>query len=735
VAVLSGYREQGVQVVDLARRRVVQTIVQPAAFLGATQSPDGAVYVSGGNQDVVYRYAWRGDTLALRDSIALAVAGGGSSYPSGLACSADGARLYVAENLADSLAVVDVAARRVVQRLATGRYPFGVAAGRDGKVFVSAWGGSWIATFVERSGKLIPGPRIPVGRHPSSLLLSRDATRLFVTCASSDRIAVVDASRDSLIAVLEDSAPGAPPEGSTPNGLALSPDGRRLYVAEADNNAVAVFALNAATSGIAGGSGPDSLLGRIPVEWYPTAVLARERSIWVLNAKGSVAGPNPGHPHPGSDVAEDPKQYTLGQINGSLSCLRTPDARQLAALSKRVATANGWDHAPPPAALPAFEHVVYVIRENRTFDQVFGDVAGADADSSLTFFARDVTPNAHALAERFGIFDRFFVNAEVSADGHNWTTAAYATDYVEKTVASAYSDRGRSYDYEGENRGEVPEDDVNEPANGYLWDLARRAQVSLRNYGEFGHKLPDGRWSATKPWLAARTAPHFPGWDMAVPDTFRAERWMEEFRDQVAGDSMPALTLLRLPNDHTAGGRAGAPTPRAYAADNDLALGRVIEMITRSRYWKSTVVFVLEDDAQDGPDHVDSHRSPLLVISAYNRPGVVHRFTNTTDVLMTIDRILRLGALSNFDRFGRPLDGVFATEPDTSAYRALMPAVPRNELNPEHTSLARLSRRLDLSLEDRANEELFNRILWRMMKGPARPYPRRVVNPLALDVP
>src|SRR5262249_6930054 len=214
------------------------------------------------------------------------------------------------------------------------------------------------------------------------------------------------------------------------------------------------------------------------------------------------------------------------------------------------------------------------------------------------------------------------VNGEVSGDGHNWSMGAYAADYVEKTIPSNYSGRGRSYDYDGLNRDTLAEDDVNEPANGYLWDLARRANVAVLKFGGFAFRGRGGSWVGTKPWLSAHTDPEFPGWDLAIPDTLRANRWITEFQRQVAGDSMPALTILRLPNDHTAGARPGAPTPRAYVADNDLALGRVIEALSRSRYWKSTVVFVLEDDAQDGPDHVDSHRSPLLVISAYNRSGV-----------------------------------------------------------------------------------------------------------------
>ena len=724
VTVLSGYREQGFQVVDRAARRVTQTVFQPAAFVGACFSTDGTrLYVSGGNRDVVYTYAWQADTAALADSIVFAPPpgkAGGRVYPAGLACSNDGARLYVAENLADSLAVVDLASRRVVQRLATGRYPFDVVVHRDGRVYVSAWGASWVASFVPGPNGLRPGPRIAVGLHPSSMLLDPSSGALFVTCASSDRIAEIATDRDSVVDALSDTAPGGPAEGSTPNGLARSPDGQRLYVAEGDNDAVAVFDRQPAGWRLA---------GRIPVEWYPTAVLTRGDSLWVLNGKGAGTRPNPKLAQPGRHGHVIPTEYTLGQTSGSLSFLASPSDADFPMLSQRVEVSNGWGRAPAAAALPPFRHVIYVVRENRTFDQVLGDLKMGDTDSSLTFFPRAVTPNAHALAERFGVFDRFFVNGEVSGDGHNWTMAAYASDYVEKTIPSNYSGRGRAYDFDGLNRDQPTDQDANEPSNGYLWDLARRAGVSLRNYGEFTRKIADHRFVANKPWLAAVTDTSYPGWDLQIPDSVRAARWIAAFRNEVAGDSMPALSILWLPNDHTAGALKGRPTPRAYVAENDLALGRIVEALTHSRYWGSTVMFVLEDDAQDGPDHVDSHRSPLLVISPYSPHGVVHRFANTTDVVATIDRVLHMGSLSKYDHFARPLDGVFSPTPDTSAYVALMPGVSRAEINPDSTLAARLSRRLDLSAEDRADVALFNRILWQVIKGPERPYPRRPVQP------
>ncbi|HZO18800.1 MAG TPA: alkaline phosphatase family protein, partial [Gemmatimonadaceae bacterium] len=359
----------------------------------------------------------------------------------------------------------------------------------------------------------------------------------------------------------------------------------------------------------------------------------------------------------------------------------------------------------------------------------------ADGDTSLLFFPRPVSPNHHALAERFGIYDRFFVNAEVSPDGHNWSLAAYTTDYLQKTVPSNYSSRGRTYDYEGTNRCsgencEVPEDDVAEPASGYLWDLAQRKGITFRNYGEF--VIPDGvdpasrmpaGYKGNKPFLAANTNREFPGYDLDITDQRRADVFLKEFEQFVRDGRMPQLIVLRLPNDHTAGARANAPTPRAYMADNDLALGRIVEAISRSPFWRSTAIFVVEDDAQNGPDHVDSHRTPFFLISPWARPGVHHRFTNTTDVVATIEEILGLGSLSQFDYYGRPLRDVWAESPDLSPYRALTPAVSLDERNPPRGRGARESERLDLAFEDIADEDLFNQILWRAIKGEHVPFP------------
>ena len=728
VVLLNGWKEQGIQVVERNSGRVLQTITLPAVFLGVVFSPDGkSLYVSGGDQDVIYRFDWRGGAATLADSILLAVKAkgkDGTRYPAGIALSPDGRTLYAVENLADSLAVVDLATRRVVQRLAMERYPYGVVVGQDGTVYASAWGGWTVSVFPARAnGTLNAGTRIRAGRHPSALALNPSGSRLFVASGSTDRISVLDTRTRAVIATLDDATPAGTAEGSTPNALTLSADGTRLFVAEADNNAIGVFDLSARTAGSAAATGNDALRGRIPVGWYPTAVLVDGADLLVVNGKGRGTLPNPRRPQPGRRTPPPTPDYILGQINGTLTVLPAkPNTSELAAFSQRVASANGWNVTQREGKYPPFKHVIYIIKENRTYDQILGDLPQADGDTSLLFFPRSVTPNHHALAERFGIFDRFFVNAEVSADGHNWSTAAYVTDYVQKTMPSNYSSRGRSYDYEGTNRGVIPDDDVAEPSSGYLWDLADRAGITYRNYGAFIDESKPGNYVATKAKLAAHTNTAFSGYDLDIPDQVRVDIWLKDFQEFVRAGNLPALQIVRLPNDHTAGGSAGKPTPRAYMADNDLALGRVIEALTRSPFWKSTVVFVIEDDAQDGPDHVDSHRSPLFVISPYTRGRVFHRFANTTDVLATIEDILGLGRMSQFDHYGRPLREIWESTPDLTPYVALVPSVPLDEKNPPRGAMAEASKKLRLDKEDSSNDDLFNRILWQTIKGD-QPYP------------
>ena len=707
--VLSGWREQGLQVVDLKSMQVTQTLKQDAAFFGLAFSTDGKeLYVSGGNEDAIFCYGWENGAATFHHKIILGdkkPEETGARYPAGLAISRKGNLLYVVENVADTLAVVDPVKKEVAERFPTDHYPYAVATASDGQVYVSAWGGDTISLFRTRAdGRLIHRGRLRVGRHPSALLANASGSRLYVALGGSDQIAVIDTRARRVLRYLSDRAPAGPSEGSTPNAMALSDDGSRLYVAEADNNAVAIFDVSAGKTVTRAGV-HDDLVGRVPTDWYPTALLESGKQLFVLSGKGHGSHANPDGPIPGTPPFTRPLGYALGQLNGSLRVLPAEmTAATLAQYSRRVAAANHWDGPRSKRLYPPFKHVLYIIKENRTYDQVLGDLPEGDGDASLVFFGNDVAPNHRALALRFGLFDRFFTNAEVSSQGHIWSTAAYVTDYGEKTVPSVYSNR----------RADIDGEEIEEPLNGFLWTLAKMKGIRFRDYGEM---VKSEGWPVTQRELVPDVSPRFPAFDMKIPDQKRVDGWIAELNRFVEEGEMPQLEIMHLAADHTAGGQAGYRTPRSCVADNDLALGRIVEALSNSPFWRDTVVFVLEDDSQAGPDHVDSHRSPFFAISAYSRPGTIHRFANTTDVVAAIEDILGLGRLSKFDYFSRSLADLFDATPDLTPYKAVTPAWDMNELNPPKTSAATMSQDLDLSAPDRINDELFNRILWTMLKG------------------
>ena len=708
IVLLSGWRQQGLQIVDLTTKQVTQTLDQAATFLGLAFSPDGrTLFVSG--DDAIYAYAWNNGSLSLERRIPIWEKPKEklqARFPAGLAISRNGSRLYVAENVAHSLAVVDVGTSAVIQRLPTGSYPYAVITSGNGEVYVSEWGGKTVSVFREgKDGKLEPSARIEVGRHPSALLLNASGSRLFAALASTDQVAIVDTRRKKLLRQLRTSAPSAPPEGNTPNALALSEDGSRLFVAEADSNSVSVFELSRDSSGKPSGRHQDRLVGRIPADWYPTGVIAHNGELLVLSGKGLGTGPNPNGPRPDRRPDTFSADYTLGQLNGTLRLMSSGlTADLLDSLSRRVEQANRWTTKRPLAHYPPFKHVVYIIKENRTYDQLLGDMSDGDGDPKLVFFGNDTTPNHHELAKRFGLFDRFFVNAEVSSQGHMWATAAYVTDYVEKIIPSFYTDR-RDEKYEG---------DVDDPSTGYLWDLAWKRKIQFRDYGEWFLSPGEEKSKGKLDGYISHNYPHF---DMAISDQRRADVWIGELREFERNGNMPQLEILHLPNDHTAGGRAGLCTPRACVADNDLALGRIVEALSHSRFWRDTVVFVVEDDAQSGSDHVDSHRAPFWAVSAYNRPGSNHRFVNSTDVVAAVEDILHLGRLSQYDYFSRSLADIFSLAPDLTPYNAVKPIVPVDERNPGAGTAALRSADLDLSSADRVDDAALNDILWEIMRG------------------
>ena len=695
--------------------------------------------------------------------------GKGNSHVGGIALSPDETKAYVCLSRNNSLAIVDLVAGALLKEIPVGVAPYDVVGPRgDGTgavAFVSNWGGRH-ATHSERKAKSSGTPalidergvaasgtvsvvdletgkelaQIETGLHPCDLELSADGRVLYVANANSDSVSVIDtAQRTQIGQAFVQPEPGLP-FGSAPNALALSPDGRRLYVANGGNNAVAALAVENPSE--------PRVEGFIPAGWYPGALATDGARLYVANVKGI------GSRHP------DPKHkgWNSHQHRGSVTRVAVPDPVQLENYTRQVKAnarvpeiLRAWERsirARSPTPVPhrlgepsVFEHVVYIIKENRTYDQIFGDLPQGNADPALCMFGREVTPNHHALAEQYVLLDNFYCNGVLSADGHAWAMEGYVTDYLEKSFGGFT----RSYPFAGN-------DPLSYAATGFLWDNVLGRGLSFRNYGEMNT-------TSTQPTnatfreihadyvagtgkiafehdiqidtLRRYSCPKSPGWNLRILDQIRADAFLEEFHAFEREGSWPNLTILFLPSDHTSGTRPGNPTPRAQVADNDLALGRVVEAISHSRFWPKTCIFVIEDDPQAGFDHVDGHRSPCLVVSPYTkRRVVISRFYNQTSVLHTIERVLGLPPMNQMDALSPLMTACFQKRPDFTPYTCLPSHIPLDEMNKAVSDLhgperhwAKLSTELPLDQPDQADEDTLNRILWHAAKGAETPYP------------
>jgi DNA-binding beta-propeller fold protein YncE len=734
----NGYAKPTLTIVDLKSLSVPRKTPIPDAWLGLAWHPDGRrVFASGGADGSVHEFGWEPGRLVPARTFAIGkpVKEG---FLGGLAIHPDGRRLYVVDVLGKRVSTLDLVSGEVSKTADLPAEPYACLVSADGAtLFVSLWGGAKIllldaATLESRS-------EIPVGEHPNAMVLSADGKRLFVACAHTNAVWAIDpASRGASEQISIALTPDAPP-GSTPNAVALSPDSRTLLVANADNNAVAVVDVTRPAA--------SRVAGFIPAGWYPTGVRFTPDGgrILVLSGKGLTSKPNPRGPQPGKK--RDPSQYIGAMLTGALSVLSTPDGSVLEGYTTTVHRLTPGSAVSRPAAAPVpddspirrqagaaspIRHVFYVIRENRTYDQILGDLPKGNGDPTLCLFGEEATPNAHALASEFVLLDNFYVNAEVSYDGHAYSTAAYASDFVEKVWPMNYAGRGGKYLSEGRGEMRNPYGNVTAPAQGYLWDACARAGVTFRSYGEFGHRgenededdSGEGPVVASVPGLEGHISPIFPAWNLAIPDGKRIDAWLEEFRRFEADGDLPQLSIFHLPNDHTAGTRAGSPKPRAMIAENDLALGRLVEAFSKSRYWKDSVIFVLEDDAQNGPDHVDAHRSVALVISPYTRRGALDSTLYTTaSMLRTIELILGLPAMSQYDAAATPMDAAFTPQPDEKPYSARPARVSLVEKNASTAYGAEASARMDFDEPDRAPDLELNEIVWKSVHGAESPMP------------
>jgi YVTN family beta-propeller protein len=718
-----GQGTQSLALVDTAARLVVQKIPYeaPAAlYVGVAWAPDGRrLFASAGGNHLVRTYAFQDGQLTEGRAIALE----GRAYPAGLAITPDGRTLLVAENLANRVRAIDLTTGQLGADAPTGPLPYAVATTASGeKAYVSNWGARTLTVL--RVDGLTPITTVTVGLHPGALAVDPVRPRLYVANTDDDSVSIVDTASDRVVATLSLAPYAGAPEGSIPDGLAVSADGRWLFVTNAGNNDVAV--VDIATTSLAGPT--PRVVGLIPTAWYPTTVTVSHdgRTLFVTNAKGLGAGPNPRGPSPVRLTVEE-TQYVGSMLVGTLSVIHLPDEPGLAEATTRVIQNNGFDETHhrlvggfrgnTPRAIPrrigdpsVIKHVIYIIKENRTYDQVLGDLPQGNGDPSLVLFGRDISPNHHGLAEGFVLLDNFYADAEVSADGHNWAMAAIANDYVQKNWPAEYSGRGRSFDFGGGQPAAYPR-------SGFLWDAAARAGVSYRVYGEFTEFETYPSRGAV-PSLIDHVAPGYHGYDLKVPDQTRIDEWLAEFQEFERQGTLPQFTILWLPNDHTAATRPGYPTPQAMVADNDLALGRLVEAVSHSRYSGDTVIFSVEDDAQNGPDHVDAHRTIALVAGAFVRRGIVdHTLYSTVSILRTIELILGIPPLTQYDAAAQPLLGVFSDQPERFDYRARLPRQSLTAVNPPTAPGAAESLRLPLDEADQVRPAVLNRILWRAIKG------------------
>ena len=753
-------------------------------------------------------------------------------YPAGLTVvhGPDGDRLLIADNLSDDALLMNVSDGKILYRfdLSTSHtvpasYPIATVATQDGKRgFVALWNASEVAELDLVHGRvlqmlpLLP-PRDPIdpSSHPAALALNEKKRILYVVLANRDSVAAVAIGRHAgkhggmhTLGNFDTRLPGQTYFGAFPDALTISPDGNRLYVTDASLDAIAVFNPHALKRNP---KGPVHAYGFIPTEWYPTALVATADELYVATGKGQGTGRNnfaPANPSPSHNKKKEPSPphtYIASLLYGSLASMdRAIADQQLKQLSNQVMESNRMHAAEQQIVFHAagnpIRHVIYIIKENRSYDQVFGDLNVGNNDPRLTMYGEAITPNEHKLAEQFGILDNFYDSGEVSGDGHVWSTAAITSDYTEKTWQQSYRGAERTYDYEGIVANGYPLQekisDVDEPASGYLWTNLAKHGKTYYHFGEFiatkfcsqaakpkktagplqgtpepspqvcarnsirkGEPVPANygggisqypwpipliaRDVATKPELVGHFDPQFQDFELSVPDQFRVSEFLTHFRrwvdDRERGrDTMPAFVMLRLPDDHTAGTTPGMPRPEASIADNDLAVGRAVDAVSHSPFWNDTAFFILEDDAQDGADHVDAHRSLMLVVSKYaprpkadGTPFLDRHFYTTVSAVRTLESLLGLPPMNNNDAFAPLMTPEFAGDGTQPAYNA--DYVNRDngriyEANTAKSYGAEQSAKMNFSHADMADTAKLNVILWRDEMG-SQPIPQQLLTP------
>jgi YVTN family beta-propeller protein len=717
----TGYTAHALHIVDLATEKEIATFPMEQAWSGLTFARNGKrIYVSSGTRytgpDIQYYDRWDKDGWkGSRVGYSLFGARKDSTAVSWLGVSPDGRVLYALNNSDGRLYIMETYGGRALARLVVGDHPLSARLSKDGRTLYVANLGSANVAVVDVSDPTKPtiSATLETDPHPNDVVVTND-DRLFVSCGHTNNVIEFDLKTHQRLEVINTALGPKAPAGSTPSSLALSPKGDRLYVANSDNNSVSVIDVSA--------RGKSQPLGFLPTGWYPTLVAATPdgKRVIVASGKGTGTGPN-NVQRPIDTIAPSVSfQHHGNLLNGLVSFVDTPTPARLAAFTKQVyenaryrdalldtSGAAATSVVPVKVGQPSpIKHVLYIIKENRTYDQVYGDLKQGNGDPSLTLFGRDVTPNQHALAEQFVLLDNLYCSGEVSEDGWPWSISAYANEITERAWTLSYSRHGK---LDLRNNMETQ-------STPFIWELARKHGLTVETFGM------GGRRGTAEVHSTRFEQPGETGVRMRDPD--RAERFIEEFQEMDRAGKVPNFMIMGLGENHTSGTSPGAFTPKASVASNDLAVGKIVEAITHSAAWPSFAIFIIEDDAQNGPDHVDSHRTAGLVISPYvKRKFVDSDMYSTVSMLRTMELVLGLPPMTQHDAAAAPMVNSFTTKADLTGFTALEPRIDLAAVNPRNAYGAAQSARMDFSDVDRAPEDELNRILWHSIKGANVPYP------------
>ena len=729
----NGQSVQSLQLIDAASSKLLDSQELPKSWYGLKVAADNkTVFVSGGNDNCILVFEITAGKLVQKDKILLTEEKKAVISPAGIEYDDAKGILYVVTKDNNSLYVIDAKTKTILSVHTLPAEAFTcLLDNKKELLYISVWGARQILPFQISSKKFLPA--IAVGDHPNEMVLTKMGNIMYVANANDNSVSVVDLRAGKEIEVLNAALVPNALEGSSTNGLALSADEERLYIANADNNCLAVFEVEK--------PGQSKSLGFIPVGWYPTSLKVVKGKLYVANGKGFSSFANPKGPNPiakkqtvnyqkSDNTATAPSEYIGGLMKGTMSVFKEPSTQELAILSEAVykntpytkeieMNAAGEKGNPIPMKVgdaSPIKYVYYILKENRTYDQVLSDVAGGNGDTTLLLFGEKYTPNQHKLVKDFVLLDNFYVDGEVSSDGHNWSTSAHATDYLEKTWPTSYGGRGGNYDGEG-NRA------IANPKNGFIWDYAKRAGISYRTYGEFATDF-----KPNIPAIKDHFCPDYSSFNQDVMDTTRFQAWKRDFDRLLAKNEVPRFNSMQFPNDHTEGQRLGKKTPFAYVADNDYAIGLFIEHLSKSSIWKETAVFIVEDDAQNGPDHVDAHRTTAYLAGGFVKRGFVdHTPYSTSSMLRTIELILGLPPMSQYDAAATPMFRSFSATPNLTPFIHELPRTNLFELNVKDTPSAQKSAKFNFKKEDSIPDLEFSEVIWKAVKGEdsVMPAPRR----------